>query len=245
MSQGMMNTVVSAIVGGIVGAGVVFFAGGTGNKTDNKTDLANTTSLELAELKVDKLTITEHAAVLNKEGNPEVILKDGSVLVENVILAKKMIARQLQAHAMVANRVFATPDNLMEVPMEQWKFYAELGASTDAGGEIVVRSANGPASVGKPINAGSLFRMGYDPEYRPQMLALNNPNRAPMNINYELTESQKQLMNAAMANPQGVMPQAANFNSPASIPTGGYISPNGEIPSVPTVARPDAGNPIR
>jgi len=52
MSQGMVNTVMSAIVGGVVGAGVVFFAGNTGNKTDLK-------NAEMQELKVAKLTITE------------------------------------------------------------------------------------------------------------------------------------------------------------------------------------------
>ena len=233
MNQGMVNTVISAVVGGIVGAGVVFFTGGTGK------------NLELAELKVDKLTITDVATVLNKEGLPEVMLQNGSVLAENVVLAKKMIARQVQSHAMVANRVFATPDNLVETPMEQWKFYAELGASTDAGGEIVVRSATGPASVNKATTNGSLFRMGYDPELRPQMLAINNPNRAPMKINYELSEAQIQQMRETMANPQGTMPQAAgNFNSPASAPIGGY-NPNGDtLPPAQTIAQPD-GNPMR
>jgi len=223
----MVNTVISAIVGGLVGAAVVFFAGGTGK------------SLELTELTVDKLTVKDIATVLNKEGTPEVVLKDGSVLAENVVLAKKMIARQLQAHAMVANRVFATPDDLVQTPMDQWRFYAELGASTDAGGEIVVRSANGPASVNKPTSNGSLFRMGYDPELRPQMLALNNVNRSPMSISNELSETQMQMMREAMANPQGTMPQAAgNFNSPASAPIGN-LNPNGEmIPPAQTATRP-------
>ena len=240
MNQGMVNTVISAIVGGVVGACVVFFAGSTGGKMD-----PNVTSLELVELKIDKLTITDHAAVLNKEGTPEVILKDGSVLAENVVLAKKMIARQLQAHAMVANRVFATPDDLVQTPMEQWKFYAEIGASTDAGGEIVVRSANGPASINKATTSGSLFRMGYDPEFRPQMLALNNVNRSPMSISNELSETQKQMMSAAQANPQGTMPQTAgSFNSPTSAPIGGY-NPSGEtLPSATNVAQP-GGNPVR
>ena len=226
MNQGMMNTIISAVVGGIVGAGVVFFAGGTGKK------------LELTDLKVANLTITEQATLLNKEGTPELMLKDGSILAENVILAKKMIARQLQAHAMVANRIFASPDDLVATPMEQWKFYAEIGASTQGGGEIVVRSAAGPASVNKPTNSGSLFRMGYDPESRPQMLALYNPSRSKMEINYNISDMQQQEMSANMVNPQGMMPQApGNFNSPSAIPVN-----NEMIPSTPVVAQPDGGN---
>jgi hypothetical protein len=185
MNQGMVNTVMSAIVGGIVGAGVVFFAGG-------KTDLKNA---EFENLQVGKLTITKEALLLNKEGTmPEVALRDGSILAENVILGKKVIAQQMQGHAIVANRMLATPDNLITTPMDQWRFFAEIGATTDAGGEFVVRSVNGPASINKPINTGVLFRMGYDPEQRPQMLAIQNASRSPMNVNYEITESQRQML---------------------------------------------------
>ena len=222
MNQGMVNTVISAIVGGVVGAGVVFFAGG---QTDFK------------ELKVAKLTITEEATVLNKEGKPEVVLKDGSVLAENVVFAKKMIARQLQAHAMVANRIFATPDDLMTTKMEEWKFYAEIGASTEAGGEIVVRSANGPALVNKAATVGSLFRMGYDPEFRPQMLAINHASRSPMEINYQLSETQRQLM---VNNLQGAMPAAAgNYNSPSTT----NIQNREMLPS-PSVATQPSGTTV-
>jgi hypothetical protein len=198
-----MNTVVSAIVGGIVGAGVVFFAG---NTVDNK-DIKNG---EMQELKVAKLTITDQATLLNKEGNPEVVLKEGSILAENVIFGKKVVARQMQGHAIVANRVFTTPDDLIATPMENWRFYAEIGSSVEAGGEVVVRNVQGPSVINKPTNGGALFRMGYDPEQRPQMLAMHNPNRSPLEINYGLSEAQKQmLMSSATANQQGM----ASFNS--------------------------------
>jgi len=199
MNQGMANTVVSAIVGGIVGAGVVFFAGG-------KVDLKN---VELEELKVAKLTITEQASLLNKEGNPEVMIREGSILAENVILGKKMIAQQMQGHAIVTNRLLATPDNLLNVPMENWRFYAEIGASLESGGEIVVRNLQGPAMINKPISGGAFLRMGYDPEQRPQMFALHNATRSPLGISQELSETQRQMISTAMANPQGVMPPSS------------------------------------
>jgi hypothetical protein len=237
MNQGMMNTVMSAIVGGIVGAGVVFFAGGSGGTVDLK-------NIDIGDLKVARLTITEQATLLNQEGTPEVVLREGSILAENVILARKMIARQLQGHAMVANRVFTTPDDLFTTPMENWRFFAEIGSSVDAGGEIVVRSASGAASVNRPTNSGALMRAGFDPESRPQIIALQNFNRSPVGISNELSDTQKQMLAAAMANPQGMMPQGAtgnvnpnmapsSFNSDAAAPIN-YQQGN------PAIATPDA-----
>ena len=221
MNQGMMNMVVSAIVGGIVGAGVVFFAG-------NK-DMKN---LELEDLRVANLTITKQARLLNAEGNPELFIHDGSVLAEKVILGNKLVGQQLQAHAMVANRFFATPDNLVHTPMEQWRFYAEIGASTEAGGEIVVRDVRGPASVGKATTTGALIRTGFTPEGFPQTLAIHNANRSALPITQDLSEQQRQILSTAAASSVMAPPSPSGaFNSNAAAPIGG-----------PTIATP--GNTI-
>jgi hypothetical protein len=223
MKQGMMmNTIVSAIIGGVIGAGVVFL----GLPKDNTGDLKQ---LTVADLKVDKITITQQASLLNKEGKEDVVLKDGSVLAENVILGKKFIGRQFQGHAIVANRVFTTPDDLIATPMEQWRFFAEIGSSADAGGEIVVRSAAGAASVNKPTNGGALIRAGFNPEAQPQILALENASRSALQLSYQLSEQQKQMLSNSAATPAGA---AANFNGNASAPMGA------------TAAAPDA-NTIR
>lgn len=215
MNQGMMNTVVSAIVGGVIGAGVVFFA--SGSKVGMK-------DLELENLKVAKLTITEMATLLNAEGNPELFIRDGSVLAEKVILGNKLVGQQVQGHAVVANRLFATPDNLVTTPMDQWKFYAEIGASLDAGGEVVVRSLGGAATVGKPTTAGALLRTGFTPEGLPQTLAIQNANRSPMQITHEFSEQQRQMLSSTAANPATMMPppQPGAFNgatAPVNSPT--------------------------
>ena len=205
MNQGMMNTVVSAVVGGVIGACVVFFSSGS------KMDLAN---LELENLQVANLTLTKQAVLLNEQGAPEVVIKDGSVLVEKVLLGNKVVGQQLQAHAMVANRIFATPDNLVQTPMDRWKFYAEIGASTEGGGEIVVRSVAGPASVGQATTGGSLLRMGYDPESKPQILALQNHDRSPLDINWTLSAEQKRMLNTPAAHSAGVAPFSSGAASP-------------------------------
>jgi len=224
MNQGMMNTVISAIVGGVIGAGVVFF----GATKDASGDLKD---LSVANLKVENLTITKQALLLNAEGKEEVVLKEGSVLAENVILGKKFIGRQFQGHAIIANRVFTTPDDLIATPMENWRFFAEIGSSADTGGEIVVRSAAGPASVNRPTSGGALLRAGFDPEARPQILALQNYDRSPMQINWELSEQQKRLLSAAP--PTGA---AASFNTDVAAP----VRPGGA-----TVATPDANTMMR
>jgi len=223
MNQGFVNTVISAIVGGVVGAGVVFFAGGNVSKNP----------AEMAKLTVRELTITGQAVLLgkaNEEGKqfPEVMIRDGSILVENLLLAKRMIARQIQGHAVVANRVFATPDDLINTPMENWKFYAELGASTNAGGEVVVRSVSGPAMVNRPTQGGTLLRTGFDTESKPQIIALQNASRSILPLSYVLSDEQQRELAASMANPQAMMPQANQGGfSGQSTPVGGDMIPTG------------------
>jgi len=230
----MINAIMSAIVGGAVGAGVVFFVGGVGGKVD----LDN---LETANLKVASLTITDQAVLLNEEGNPVVILREGSILADNVILAKKFVGRQLQGHAIVANRLFTTPDDLIATPMDQWRFFAEIGSSPDTGGEVVIRSDKGFALVGRPTSGGALLRVGFDTEAKPQLLGINNITRSVMPISNDLSETQRQMLLAAMGNSQGVQNPAGGFNSNAAAPIGTY-TPSSDM--LPVANQPDA-NSIR
>ena len=222
MSQGLMNTVVSAIVGGVVGAAVVFFAGGKGDGQNLSVD----------ELTVAKLTITDHASLLNKEGKEEVVIREGSVFAENLVLGRKFIGRQFQGHAIVANKMFATPDDLFATPMDQWRFYAELGASNEGGGELLIRSAAGPALVNRPTSNGALVRVGFDAESQPQMFGLYNPSRSEMQINLGLSERQRQQIATAMAGNGVQVP--GGFNSNAAVPFNQQLQGNEVIP--PSVA---------
>ena len=220
MNQGMMNTVISAIVGGIVGAGVVFFTSGS------KVDMND---LDLKSLKVASLTITEGAVLLNAEGNPELFIRDGSVLAEKVILGNKVVAQQVQGHAIVANRMFATPDNLVSTPMDQWRFFAEIGASTEAGGEVVVRNVSGPALVGKAVTSGALLRYGFTPEGLPQSLAIHNTNRSLMQIINDFSEQQKMALNIP-TNAGVTTPSAGNYSTNMVAP----LYNDGATANVPT-----------
>jgi len=234
MNQSMVNTIIAAVVGGVIGAGVVFFASPGSKDFDlahiDKAELRSLLeleNLELRTLKVDGLVITDHAVLLNKENVPEVVLREGSILAENVIIAKKLVGQQVQGHAIVANRVFTTPDDLIRTPMEQWRFFAEIGASQETGGEVVIRSASGAASVNRPTLGGALIRAGFDTDAYPQIVALQNSSGNVMQINGDLSAQQKQMVADSRANPQGVMPpnQTSSFNSPTTAPVNNEMIP--------------------
>jgi hypothetical protein len=218
MNQGMMNTVISAIVGGVVGAGVVFFAGGS-----EKMDLKN---VEIADLKVERLVVAEQATFLNEAGNPVVGIKDGSIITDHVVVAKKFVGQQLQGHAIVANRLFTTPDNLMQTPMDQWRFYAEIGSSAEHGGEVVVRSATGAARVGQATAGGTLLRAGFDTESKPQIVAIQNLTRSVMPLSYDLSDEQKRMLS-------GPAIQPGAFDNSGAAPYPGYTNPAVANPAPP------------
>ena len=159
MKEKVMNPVISAVVGGIVGAAVVFLFSG-------KTKFS---SLEVADLK-----ITNSATLLNAEGKDDVVIREGSVLANNVILGKKFVGTQYQGHVFVGNRIFTSPDDLVTTPMEQWKFFTEMGSSRDAGGEMIIRSVNGPNIVGQPANSGAFLWAGFNPNNFPEVYARSN-----------------------------------------------------------------------
>ena len=201
MNQGMMNTVVAAIVGGVVGAGVVFFASG------NKADMKN---LELESLKVANLAITNEAVQLNADGKVELFIKDGSVVAEKVIVGNKLMGQQLQGHAFVANRIFVSPDDLAKTPMNEWTFFAEIGASNTTGGEIIVRSFDGPALVGRATERGALMRMGFMPEGGAQVFAFRNYDRIPVPVSLDVSETQRRELSGNTTMPGAVLPPPSN-----------------------------------
>ncbi|MDR2440082.1 MAG: hypothetical protein LBE12_12040 [Planctomycetaceae bacterium] len=168
MSDKIVSSLFSALIGGIVGACVVFFMSG---KTKFDT-------LEVGSLKITKL-----ATFLNAEGKDDVVIKDGSVLANNVVLGKKFIGQQYQGHVFVGNRIFTSPDNLVETPMDKWKFFTEIGSSDEMGGELIVRSPHGANVVGQPVNTGALFRVGFDKgNDAPQLFARSNENGGILHI---------------------------------------------------------------
>ncbi|MDR2115099.1 MAG: hypothetical protein LBP87_01835 [Planctomycetaceae bacterium] len=167
MSDKIVSSLFAALIGGIVGACVVFFMSG-------KT--------KFEALEVGSLTITKQATLLNAEGKDDVVIKEGSVLANNVILGKKFIGQQYQGHVFVGNRIFTSPDDLMATSMEKWKFFTEIGSSEKVGGELIVRSPHGANVVGQPVNDGILFRAGFGEDDAPQLFVKSNQNGGTLHI---------------------------------------------------------------
>ncbi len=184
MSEKLMSSVVSALIGGIVGAAVVFFVGGS-----SKFD-----SLEVANLK-----ITKSAMLVNAEGKEDVVIREGSVLANNVVLGKKFIGTQYQGHVFVGNRMFTSPDDLVTTPMDKWRFFTEIGSSNEIGGEMIVRSSNGANVVGQEIHSGVLLRAGFDANNSPQLFARGNENGMTLPVPFLRPSGQPQAPGAETA----------------------------------------------
>ena len=154
MNDKIVTAVIAGLIGGIFGAcAVLFFSGKT----------------TFEHLEVGNLTITRQATLLDKDGKDDIVLKEGSVLANNLILGKKFIGTQYQGRVFVGNHIFTSPDDLVATPMEQWRFFTEIRSSNDTGGEMIVRSPNGANTVGQPVNNGSLLRTGFNNNDQPQM----------------------------------------------------------------------------
>ena len=216
MNDKLMSTVVSALVGGIVGAAVVFFIGGS-----TKFD-----SLEVKDLK-----ITQSAKLVNAEGRDDVMIRDGSVMANNVVLGKKFIGTQYQGHVFVGNRMFTSPDDLVTTPMDKWKFYTEIGSSSEIGGEMIVRSANGANVVGQEIHSGVLLRAGFDANNAPQLFARGNENGVMFPVPFLRPNPQQQ------AGAEGDKPAEGVAAAPAPAPA--------PAPETPTTAAKPEGDTVK
>ncbi|MDR3182020.1 MAG: hypothetical protein LBT89_03720 [Planctomycetaceae bacterium] len=222
--QGWMQTLFSALVGGAVGAATVFFAGSNQSSLDSLT--------------VGDLTIKNKAVLLNKEGKEDVVIKEGSVLANNIVLGKKFIGVQYQGEVFVGNRMFTTPDNLKTTPMEQWHFYTEIGSSPEVGGEFLVRGPNGANVVNQQNVNGITIRTGFNKESMPSIAAVQNKDRSLLGLAPFIAPKKPQDNTNANANTNTNAAAAGNsaFDSPATTPTAAQSKP---APAIAT--QPDAG----
>ncbi|MDR1478942.1 MAG: hypothetical protein LBJ00_08365 [Planctomycetaceae bacterium] len=158
----LVSTVISALVGGIVGAAVVFFVPVKSN---------------FDTLNVRELNITGQARVISADKKPEVLIKDGGVFATNVLVGARVVGTQIQGHVLIANRMLTSPDNLLMAANTQWQFYTEIGSTKERGGEIIVRSASGAVS-GKDLDNtpkdGWALRAWYMDGEKPDVSFLSN-----------------------------------------------------------------------
>jgi hypothetical protein len=205
------DIVISALVGGLVGAAVVFFA--TGNKFD--------------KLEVRDLTVTGDAILKSAENKQqEVVIKNGSIVVTNVIAATRIVGTQVQGHVFVANRMLTSPDNLIRNENKQWKFYTEIGSSAEKGGELIVRSLGGPISGAQldnmPTN-GWMFRAGYMDMERPDIAFVSNAT--------------KEVMPVAILRRSTIEPATGNSKTATNAAPNPTINPNPTIATLPNTTQ--------
>ncbi|MDR3234807.1 MAG: hypothetical protein LBT46_14290 [Planctomycetaceae bacterium] len=224
--KGWIHTLSSALVGGAVGAATVFFAGSNQKSLDSLT--------------VGNLTVKNKAVLLNNEGKEGVVIKEGSVLADNVVFCKKFIGTQYQGQVFVGNRIFTTPDNLTEVPMEQWQFYTEIGSSKESGGEFVVRSPNGANVVNKQNDNGTTVRMGFDKKSMPAIFAMSNKDRSLLALAPFMTPK-PQDKTAAKANigVDQAPPNISAFDSNSTTPAAASSNSAPAVATQPEAAKPN------
>ena len=155
MKSGWFNTVVSAAVGGVVGAVVAFACGAFSSQAIPES---------LEKLKVGELIVSDKM-MLWEDGK-----EDADLLIQNGgILAKtRIIATQICGNAMLANVVLTTPDNPTK-QLNECVIYTELGSSPTEGGLLTVRSPDGGNILGNPngVTTGMAYTVAYDPNGNP------------------------------------------------------------------------------
>ncbi|MDR0705371.1 MAG: hypothetical protein LBF88_10340 [Planctomycetaceae bacterium] len=217
MSDKIVSSLFSALIGGIVGACVVFFLSG-------KT--------KFDALEVGSLKITKQATLINAEGKDDVMIKDGSVFANKVVVGHKFIGQQYQGSFFIGNRIFTSPDDLVNTPIDQWKFFTEIGSSSKMGGEFIVRSPHGANVVNQQINTGSFFRIGFDENNdAPLLTSKNNETGTGAFIPLFTTrQAAQQPNNNAETPPVGTTP------APITTPAPTETSVNPVIPTPPVVS---------
>ena len=160
MKSGTLNTVISAVVGGVVGAVVAFACGAFSAKGVSESAIPET----IDKLKVRELIVSDKM-MLWEDGK-----EDASLLMQNGgILAKtRVIATQFCGNTVTANALLTTPDNPLK-PLQECEFYTEMASSKNEGGMLTVRSPDGGNILGNPngIQSGTAFTITYDPQSNP------------------------------------------------------------------------------
>ena len=164
MKSGTLNTIIAAVVGGVVGAVVAFACGAF-----STTGLPET----IDKLKVGELIVSEKM-MLWQDGD-----EDASLLIQNggVLAKTRLIATQICGNTVTANAVLTTPDNPLN-PLNECEIFTELASSKAEGGMLTVRSPNGGNILGNPdgIQNGLAYTITYDNQGAPVCLFRKNDN---------------------------------------------------------------------
>lgn len=166
MQEKAVSAVISAIVAGLVSGVMVFVLSPSAPKMETSLD-----NLEVKSLKVtDQLTFRSPEAEQD-----QLLIKNGSIVATNKIIATQITGTQIAGHMMIGNRLMATTSDL-STPAQTWEFFTEIGADSKKGGEVVIRSPKGVNRVGTGVAGGNLVHLGFDANDGFDLYARNNPS---------------------------------------------------------------------
>lgn len=166
MSEKIINSLLSALVGGTVALAVVW---STSQGVVVNVDFLKVKSLEVAE----SLTLKSPDS-----GEEMVVLRnDGLIFAKNKVATEHFLGKQFSGQILVGNRLMVSPNDLVNTTPETWQFLSELGGNVETGGELLIRSPRGGNFVGKGALSGQSIKMGFDKNDLLQFFALNNQSK--------------------------------------------------------------------
>ena len=169
MREKIINSLISACVGGVVAFCVALGFNNPG--TDSRHETLSVKSLEVA----DSITIKSP-----QNGEEAIVLRnDGLIFSKNKVVAEHFLAKQFSGHLLVGNRVLVSPNDLVNSPTESLEFLGELGINRSTGsGELIVRSPSGGNAVGKGAVNGQLAQIGFDQNDMLQFIVFDNAKKS-------------------------------------------------------------------
>ena len=230
--QGSFNTVIAAVIGGVVGAVVAFACG---------TFWAPTS---FNKLKVGELIVSEKMT-LWEDGK-----EDASLLIQNggILATTRVIATQVCGNAVLANCVLTTPDNPIS-PLDQCEIFTEMGSSKTEGGLLTVRSPDGGNVIANQgVNSGWAYTVTYDATANPVCLLQRNDNGQRVLGQFIAIPPGQNGTIAVMAMPVPAAQQGAQSPEMSqTVPPGAPMNPNpiqgGPMPEPPANPTPGIVSP--
>lgn len=169
MREKILHLLISAFVGGFVAIAIVFWHTPKTPRFD--------------KLEVGTLVVTDQLSMRDRNAtDDEILMKSGSIMLQNKVVASQFLGTQMAASVFVGNRMYTTPNNLFATPISEWKFFTELGSDPQCGGELLVRSSKGGSGVRAEINEGLYLKMGFDAQENLMVFAQNNASSIPLPI---------------------------------------------------------------
>lgn len=224
MLEKITGSVFSALIGACVAAVILWSFGNKAAKQETH--------------EIRNLSVVGRFAVCDPETGKELVVIDsGSIMAANKVIATQFFGSQVAGSVMVGNRIYTTPDNLVETPAGQWRFFTEIGGDLNKGGELLVRSPQGWSAAGKETVEGNFARVGYNQQDLFQILAFDQSNKEVRTVTSEMPRRR-----GGPGNPGPGSPGPGGPDGPGGEPFRRRLEPQTEPGEKPEVMITDRGS---